>query len=149
MHTSCSTFYMCVSNPCECISSVTWSDKKGLTAHGRKSNFLHKYKATYVSALLEFSVRCSLWYNWSASAGWPSGDLNNQSVVFMELWWTVCTCQVLWCWIKTYGWYWFAIISECFKQSVAHNYRLICDLVWPCLLGPGLFFFLHYDPYQE
>ena len=35
------------------MSYVTWSDKKGLIAHDRKSNFL--------SALWDFSVRISLW----------------------------------------------------------------------------------------
>ena len=52
---------------------VTGSDKKGLIAHDRKSNFFTQMQS-YMNALLDFSVRHGLCGNWSAAYSWPSGD---------------------------------------------------------------------------
>jgi len=63
-------------------SYVTRSDKKGLFAHNRKSNFFTQIQS-YMNALLDFSVRHMACDNWSASAG----------CLFLTLWRSV---QAVW-----------------------------------------------------
>jgi len=64
---------------------MTWSDKTGLIAHHRKSNFFTQIQI-YVITLLGFIVRLSPVITGlflQAAFSWPSGDLYEQSGVFM------------------------------------------------------------------
>jgi len=71
------------------ITFVTRSDKKGLIAHDRKSNFFTQIQS-YMNALLDFSVM----QTWPVITGllllvaysWPSGDSYKQFGVFMAPW---------------------------------------------------------------
>jgi len=76
------------------IIIVTRSDKQGLIAHDRKSNFFHTN-----TKLHECTIRfqCQTWPVITgllllAAYSWPSGDLYEQSGVFMAPWGPVVSC---------------------------------------------------------